>query len=49
MNQSDKKPSSEKKKSFIGKWLDSLDKKMQEKAKGSCGCSSNKPKGTKCC
>ncbi len=49
MNQNDKQQVSEKKKGFLGKWLDQLDKKMQEKAKSGCGCSSNKSKGGSCC
>lgn len=49
MSQTDKGQTAHKKKSLLGKWLDQLDKKMQEKAKESCGCSSNKSKGGKCC
>ncbi len=49
MGQTDKGQTAHKKKSLLGKWLDQLDKKMQEKSKESCGCSSNKSKGGKCC
>ena len=37
----------EKKKSFIGKWLDKVDEKMEKKAK-KCGCSKDK-EGEPCC
>ena len=49
MDQSKKGQVPEKKKSFIAKLLDRLDKKMQEKAKNTSCCSSDKSKGGKCC
>ncbi len=49
MEQSQKVPDPGKKKGFIAKFLDDLDKKMQEKAKNTSCCSSSKSQGKKCC
>lgn len=39
----------EKKKGWLARWMESLDKKLEEKSKSSCCCSSDKRKGSKCC
>lgn len=38
-----------KKKGFFGKMIEKLDKKMEEKAKKSSCCGSDKDKGSSCC
>lgn len=39
-----------KKKGFLGRWLENLDKKMEEQSKkSSCGGGSSQKKGSPCC
>lgn len=49
MNQTTQKQEPEKKKGFFARLFERLDKKLEEKAKDSGCCSSNKPKGGSCC
>lgn len=39
----------EKKKSFLGRLIENLDKQMEEKAQKTSCCGSNKKKGSSCC
>jgi hypothetical protein len=49
MNSTAKNTESGKKKGWLASWIESLDKKLEEKSKSSCCCSSEKQKGSKCC